>query len=103
MEIADRAQSLQISLRRDEHTRRPRDRLDDDRGDRLRAMAQHDRLELVGEMRAPGGLSATERVVREVMCVWQMVDARKQLTDELLLVRVDAADGDAAESDAVIA
>ena len=81
----------------------PGDRLDDDRGDRLRAVLRDHRLERVGELGAVRRLSARERVAREIVRVRQVVDDRQQLRRELLAVGLDAADRDAAEADAVIA
>ena len=102
--VADLANALEIALRRNEHAGRTGDGLDDDRGDRVDAPCFATIvLERVGELGAVRRLSARERVAREVVRVRQMIDGRQQLRRELLAIRLDAADGDAAESNAVIA
>ena len=52
------AQPLQIPARRQQHTRRASDRLDDHRGDRARIMQRDEALELIGQRRAVIGLTA---------------------------------------------
>ena len=101
--VADLAQPLEIALGRNEHARRSGNRLDDDRGDGLGAVLGDHVLERVGEMRAVRGLSARVRIARRIVRVRKMIDCGQRLRRELLAIRFDAADGDAAESDAVIA
>ena len=67
------------------------------------AVLRDELLERVGEVRAVLRLSARERVVRGVVRVRQMIDDGSSLRRELFSIRFDAADGDAAEADAVIA
>ena len=100
--VADRAQPLQIALRRRQHAGRARHRLDDHRGDRRRVVQRDDALELVGEMRAPFRLALAEGLLLAIIGRRQMIDAGEQRAEELA-VGDDAADRDAAEADAVIA
>ena len=101
--VADRAQPLQVALRRHQHAGGAGHRLDDHRGDVGRVVQRDDaRLQLVGEMRAPRGLAAAEGVVLEVVGVGQVIDARQHAAERLAVGR-NAADRDAAEADAVIA
>src|SRR5690349_9725826 len=66
-------------------------------------MFRHHVLERVGEVRAVLRLPARVRVVLEIVCMRKMIDRREQLSRELLPIRLDAADRDSAESNAVIA
>ena len=68
-----------------------------------RAVLGDDLLERVGARGAVARLAARERVRRQVVRVRQMIDRGEQLPRELLPIRLDSADGDAAEPDAVIA
>jgi hypothetical protein len=38
-----------------------------------------DLLQPIGEMRTPRRLTATERVVREIVRVWEVIDVRQEL------------------------
>ncbi len=97
----DRAETLEIALRRDQHARRARDRLHDHRRDRLGSVERNDPLELVGEVRAMFGLALRPAVLRDVG-VRQVVDASKERA-EIAAVVHDPADRDPAEAHAVIA
>ena len=59
-------------------------------------------VELVGEMRAPFRLADGEGLFGAVIGACEVIDAGEQRA-ELLAIGDDAADGDAAEADAVIA
>ena len=96
------AQPLQVALGRRQHAGRAGHRLDDHGRDRRGVVQRDDALELVGEMGAPLGLALGEGLVLAVVGVGQVVDAGEQRA-ELLAVRHDAADRDAAEADAVVA
>ncbi len=100
--VADLAKPLEVSLRRDEDSRRPRDRLDDDGGDGRFVVQRDDRFEGVREMSAPLRLPAAEGVVREIVRMGQMVDAGEERSKEFPIVR-NSPDGDASESDSVVA
>ena len=100
--VADRAQPLQIALRRRQHRGRARHRLDDDGGDGGVAVQRDDALQFVGEMRAPFRLALGERLLLAVVGVRQMIDARQHRAERLAVVG-EAADRHAAEADAVIA
>ena len=65
-------------------------------------MQRDDALELVGFVRAPIRLASRERLVLAVISRRQMVDAGQQRAEEFAVVD-HAADGNAAEADAVIA
>ena len=95
------AQALEVALRRHQHAGRSGQRLDDHRRDGV-AVQRHHPFQVVGQMRAPGGLAAREGVVLQAVCVRQVIDIRQQRA-ELLAVAADAADRHAAEADAVIA
>ena len=56
--VADRAEPLEIALRRHEHARRAGHRLDDHRGDGRGVVERHDALEIIRELGAPGRLPA---------------------------------------------
>ena len=100
--VADRAQALEITLRRRQHAGRARHRLDDDRGDGRSIVQRDDAFEIVGQMRAPVRLAFAERLLGAIIGRRQMVDAGQQRAEELA-VADNAADRDAAEADAVIA
>ena len=100
---ADRAQPLEVALRRRQHAGGSRHRLDDHRGDGRWVVQRDDALELVREVRAPGRLAAAEGVVLQVVRVRQVIHAGQHAGAEHLAVGDDAADRDAAEADAVIA
>ena len=102
MLVADRAQALEIALRRRQHAGRGGERLDDDGGDGRGIVQRHQPVKRVGQMRAPFRLADGEGLLLAVIGHRQMIDAGHQRA-ELLAVRHDAADGDAAEADAVIA
>src|SRR5262249_1323447 len=99
---ADFPQLLQIAFGRDEDAGRASDGLDDDGGNGRGVVESDDALELVGEMAAPGRLPGAEGFVLEVVGVRQMIHAVKERAEKFAIVD-DSADGDAAESDAVIA
>ena len=100
--VADRAQPLQIALRRRQHRGRAGHRLDDDGGDGGVAVQRDDALQLVGQMRAPFRLALGERLLLAVVGVRQMIDARQHRAERLAVVGKPA-DRHAAEADAVIA
>ena len=99
---ADLAQPLQVALGRDQHPSRPRDRLDDHRGDVAGVVQRDQALELLGEVGAVLGLAADIGVPGEVVRVRQVVHTRQTGAEPLAVVH-DAADRDAAEAHAVIA
>ena len=96
------AQLLEIALGRHQHAGRAGDRLDDHGGDGRGIVQRDDALELVGELRAPCSGWPREKALAQVMGVRQMIDAGSRLPKSLAVAR-DAADRDAAETDAVIA
>ena len=100
--VADLAQPLQVSARRDEHPTRAGHRFDDHRGD-VRGIVERDDpvLELVGQVGAGRRLAAHERPRLEVLGVPQVVDARQQAGGERFPVRRDTAHRDPAEIGAV--
>ncbi len=100
--VADRAQLLEIALGRHQDAGRAGHRLDDHGGDGRGIVQRHDLLELIGQMRAPGGLAAGIGVLREIMRVRQVVDKR-QAHAELLAVGRNATHRDAAEAHTMIA
>ncbi len=102
MLVAQRAQALQVTLRRNQHAGRAGDRLDDDGGDGFRAVQRDQTLDVVGELRAVRGLAPGEGVAGEIVGVADMIDARK-MRRELPAVVDDAADRHAAETDPMIA
>ncbi len=100
--VADRAQALEITLRRRQHAGRARHRLDDDGGDGRGVVQRHQTVEVVGEMRAPFRLANGEGLLVAIIRCRHVIDAGHQRA-ELLAVGDDAAHGDAAEADAMIA
>ena len=100
--VADRAQALQITLRRRQHAGRGRHRLDDDGRDGRGIVQRDQAVERVGQMRAPFRLADAEGLLGAVISRRQMIDTGEQRA-ELFAVVDDAADRDAAEADAVIA
>ena len=84
MLVADLAQLLQITFRRQQHAGGTGDRLDDDRGDVGRVVQRDQALEFVGEVRAVLGLSARVGVARQVVGVAQVIDRRQQLPLKVL-------------------
>ena len=100
--VADRAQFLQIALGRRQHAGRTRHRLDDDGGDGRGVVQADDPLERVGEMAAPFRLALGEGLMFAAVGGRQMVGSGQQGAEELAVVD-HAADGNAAEADAVIA
>ena len=100
--VADRAQPLEIAFRRRQHAGRSGDRLDDHRGDGRGVVQRHQAVEFVGKMAAPLRLADGEGLLGAVIGRGQMIDAGDQRAEHLA-VADDAADGDAAEADAVIA
>ena len=76
--VADRAQPLQVALRRRQHAGRAGHRLDDHRGDGVGAVQRHEPLQLVGELGAVRRLAAGEGVARRIVGVRQVVDAGQQ-------------------------
>ena len=69
MLVADLAQPLQITLRRQHHAGGAGDGLDDDRGDGRRIVQRDQPLQIVGEFRAVRRQAARERVALEVVRV----------------------------------
>ena len=65
--VAQRAQALQIALRRDQHAGRTGDRLDDDGGNGFSAVQRDQTLDVIGEFRAVRGLAPGEGVAGEVV------------------------------------
>ena len=102
MRIADLAETLEIALRRQNDAGGAGHRLDDDGGDGRGVVQRHQALEIIGEMATPFGLTFGEGVVLEAVGMRQMIDAGKGRA-EIFAVVGDAADGDAAEANAVIA
>ena len=100
--LGDLAQPLQIALRRRQHAGRSRHRLDDHGGDGVGAVQIDQPLQLVGEMRAIFRLALAEGLLVAVVGVGKVIDARQQRAEHLAVID-DAADGRAAEADAVIA
>ena len=98
---ADFAQALQVAPGRYEHAGRARHRLHDHGGDGARVVQGDEALELLRKVCAPSGFAARVGVVREVVRVRQVVDARQLRAEELAVVD-HAPDGDAAEAHAVI-
>ena len=102
MLVADRAQPLEIALRRHHHARGPRHRLDDHGGNGAGTMNSDDAFEFVGEMRAILRLALGEGLLFAVIGGRQVIDAGQQRAEHLAVVD-HAADGNTAEADAVIA
>ena len=102
MPVADFAQPLQIAFRRRIDADGAGDRLDDDGRDGRGVVQIDDALEFVGQVDAVLRLAPAEGVAGEVQRVRQVVHARQQHPERLAVV-LDAADGGAAETDAVIA
>ena len=100
--VADLAQPLQVADRRGQNAGAAGDGLDDDRGDVRRIVQRHQALEFVRQVRAMLRQAAAEGVLRQVQRVRQVVDAG-ELRAEPLAVVDHAADGDAAEADAMVA
>ena len=100
--VANCAQPLQITFRRRQDAGRARHRLDNDGSDRRGVMQRNDALELVGFVLAPIRLAAGERLVLAIIRCRQMVDAGQERAEEFAVID-HAADGNAAEADAVIA
>ncbi len=100
--VADRAQPLQIALRRRQHRGRARHRLDEHRGDGVVAVQRDQPFQFVGQMRAPFRLAPRERLLLAVIGVRQMIDAGQHGAERLAVV-AEPADRHAAEADAVIA
>ena len=99
--VADRAQALEVALRRHQHAGGAGHRLDDAGRDGLGVVQRDEALEVVGELGAVLGQAPREGVALGVMRVAQVVDARQQREDAAVVD--DAAHRDAAEADAVIA
>ncbi len=101
--IAETPQALEIAPGRDQHAGRACHRLHYHRRDTGRVVQRDDAiLQLVGEMRTPGGLPAGERVLFEVVGVGEVIDGREQVA-ERLAVRGYATHRDAAEASAMVA
>ena len=100
--VADRAQALQIPLRRNQHAGGAGHGLDDDGGDGARAIERDQVFQRVGALGAPCGLAAAEGVALRRVGVREMGNVAEQVA-ELPPVVGDAADRQAAETDAVIA
>ena len=101
--VADFAQALEITFRRNQHACRARHRLDDHGGDVGGIVCGDDaRFEFIGEMRAPIGFAARKRVFFQVVGVGQMIDARQHAAVHFAIGR-HAAHRYAAEAHAVIA
>ncbi|CCF20123.1 protein of unknown function [Pseudorhizobium banfieldiae] len=99
---ADIAELLKVALRRNEDAGGAGHRFDDDGGDGRSIMQGDDALQLGGEVATMFGLAAGEGILARLMGVRHVVDAGEQRAEHLT-VGDDAADGDAAEVDAVIA
>ena len=100
----DLAQPREVALGRHQHPARARDRLDDHRGDVLRAVQRDDALlELVRELGAALGAAAHEGARLQVLGVAQVVDAAEQRTAVGFAVERHAAHRNPGEVDAVIA
>ena len=65
--VADRAQPLEIALRRRQHAGRAGHRLDDHRGDGRGVVQRDEPVEFVGEMRAPLRLADREGLLGAVI------------------------------------
>ena len=102
MPVANGAQAFQIALRRHEDAGGARDRLDNHRGDGGGVMQGDETFQLIGKLGAMLGLTTGEAVLLRQMRVRQMIDPG-QHGAEGLAVADDAADGNAAETGAVIA
>ena len=100
--IADRAKSLQIAKRRNQHTCRSSDGLDDDCGDRLAAARRDDALEIVGKLGAVRRLSLAERIACEIVRVCEMIDVRQQLRFKCRSIGCDASNRNSAKANAVV-
>jgi hypothetical protein len=99
---ANLAQALQVALGRDQHAGRSRHRFDDDGGDGRGVVQRDDAFQLVGQFGAVFRLAARVRILRQVVRVRQVVDARQQRAEGLAVV-ADAAHRQAAEADPVVA
>jgi hypothetical protein len=101
--VADRFQALEVAHRRHQHAGDPGHRLHDHGGDRARIMQRQNAFQRVGAARRRAAGWPREKALRAmIMRVRQVVHAGQQGA-ELLAVVADAADGNAAEADAVIA
>ena len=99
---ANLPQPLQVPLRRHQHARRPRHRLDDHRRDGRGIVQRHEPLQLVRQLRPVLRLALRERVPRRQMRVRQVIHPGQQRAEELAVAH-DPADGNAAEIHPVIA
>ena len=100
--VAERPQPLQIALGRRQHTCGPGHGLDDHRGDGGCVVQADQPLQPVGQVRPMLRLAVGEGVAGQVMGVRQVIHLG-QLVVEIHAVLRQAADGDAAEIDPVIA
>jgi len=100
--VADGAQPLKVPLRRRQNSGRARHRLDDDRGDGRGIVQRHDALQFVGKMCTPVRLALGEGLMFAAIGRRQMIDPGQKRAEEFAVVD-DAADGNPAEADAVIA
>src|SRR5215471_920666 len=95
--VADRAQPLEVPLRRWQYARGCSDRLDNHGGNSGCVMQSDKTIEIVGKMRTPFRLTDTEGLLLTIVSRYQMVDAGEQRT-ELLAIADDAANGNATEA-----
>ena len=95
-------EALEIALGRDQHAGRAGHGLDDDGGDGRGVVQRDEALEVVGKFGAVLGLAPAEGVAAKVVRVANVIDAGQQRAEHLAVVE-NAADGGAAEIDAVIA
>ena len=98
---AEFAQALQVAFWRNEHAGGAGDGFDDHGGDGRGVVQVDEAFERVGVFGAVFGLAAREGVAGDVMRVGQVIDAADHRA-EIHPVARDAADGHAAEIDAVI-
>jgi hypothetical protein len=98
---ADAAQALEVTLRRDQYARRTGDGLDDHGRDVARVVQRDDALEFVREVGAVLGNAPRVGVLREIVRVRQVIDSGQHRSEPLAVVD-HAADGNAAEADAVV-
>ena len=98
---ADAAQALEVTLWRDQHARGARDGLDDHGRDVAGIVQRDDAFEFIRQVGAVLGHAARVGVPRQVVRVRQVIDAGQHRSEPLAVVD-HAADGDAAEADAVV-
>src|SRR5438067_11845309 len=102
MAIADRAQPLQIALRRRQHAGRAGHRLNDHGGNCRSVVQRDDALKLISKMRAPLRLAFGEGLMLAAIGRRQVIDAAEKRAEEFAIVD-DAANRNTAKTDAMIA